>query len=256
MNAEEARLIVQCRRPCGRDDHDPVISEAMTLLAADPAAMDFLHRESRLDAAIGERLRTVEPPADLLRKIMIGAKVSRRISWWRRPGWLAAAAALAVGIPLAVRYRPQNAGNGTVFAAITLTDFRFATTEKLNDGPKLQRLGDYNAVREHLAGNSRMKTVPVPDNLCHCPGGTVGCEIFAWNGQEVTLICFNAGSTGTVHLFTVDASALKDQPGGPIYQPVNGWQTRTWIESGKLLMLAGSEKHATAEDLERLAVNR
>jgi hypothetical protein len=83
----------------------------------------------------------------------------------------------------------------------------------------------------------------------------VGCEIYEWRGREVTLICFNAGKAGTVHLFTVDASALEDRPGGAIYQPSNGWQTRAWVEDGRLMVLAASEKDATPGDMEAMAGN-
>lgn len=252
MNAEEAKLIVQCRRPCGRDDTDPVISEALDVLRGDAAAMAEVQRESDLDAAISACLRKCEPPADLQRKILVGARVSRGPRWFFRPVWLAVAACVAVAAPLAVKFWPGP--SAPLFATVSLADFQAATTQKLNDGPKLQRLGNMDAVREHIAGHSKMKSVPVPENLCHCPGGAVGCEVFSWQGQEVTLICFNAGRTGTVHLFTVDAAALQDRPGGAIYVPVNGWHTRTWVNGGKLLMLAGSEKQATAEDLEALAV--
>ncbi len=254
MNAEEAKLIAQCRRPCGRDDSDPVISEALECLRGDEALMAFVAKESELDAAIAGCLRSCEPPADLRQKILLGARVARVPRWYQRPVWLAAAAAVAVALPLAVKFWPGS--QAPIFASISLSDFQIATTKKLNDGPKLQRMGNIDEVREHIAGHSKMKSVPVPESLCHCPGGAVGCEVFYWNGQEVTLICFNAGRTGTVHLFTVDASALDFRPHDPVYSPVNGWHTRTWINGGKLLMLAGSEKQATAKDLEALAVVR
>jgi len=255
MNAEEAKLILQCRRANGRDDHDAAIGEALAVIRDDPAATEHLRGEESLDAVIGERLRSVEPPADLLQKILVGGKVTRPKPWWRRPAWLAAAAALAVSVPLAVNYWPGTATNRPVFASITLSDFRTETTQKLNAGPKIRPLSTIDDVKAHLAAHSLAKYVPVPDNLCHCPGGTVGCEIFEWRGKEVTLICFNAGKAGTVHLFTVDASALEDRPGGAICQPTNGWQTRAWIEDGRLMVLAGSEKEATREDLEVLVRN-
>ena len=254
MNAEEANLILQCRRARGQDDHDSAIREALAFISGDAAAMELLRREAELDALTGERLRSVEPPADLRRKILVGAKVSRPRPAWHRPAWIAAAAALAAAIPVALHYS-ATAPNGPVFAAITLSDFRAATTQKLNTGhSNFKPMANFEEVRAHLDTHCRPGFCEaVPDNLCHCPGGTVGCEIFEWKGREVTLICFNAGKTGTVHLFTVDASALQDGPGGPIYKPENGWQTRAWIEGGHLLILAGSEKQATAQDLELLA---
>jgi hypothetical protein len=250
MNLEEAKLIVQCRRPGGQDDRDVAISEALTLVRNDQTASERMRQEEALDAMIGERLRSMDPPGDLLRKILVGRSVTRRRHWWQRPVWLAAAAAVAVGVPVALNHLPDTPQGGPVFAAISLADFRAASTQRLNDGPRVRPLPTYEEVKAHLAEHSRARSVPVPDNLCHAPGGTVGCEIFEWRGREVTLICFNAGKAGTVHLFTVDASALEDGPGGPIYQPSNGWQTRAWIEDGRLMVLAANEKDATREDIE------
>src|SRR6188474_2437223 len=124
MNIEEAKLILQCRRPGGRDDHDPAVSEALAIVREDAEAAESLRGEETLDAAIGERLRSVEPPADLLRKILVGGKVTKPKRWWQRAAWLAVAAVFAVCAPLAVRNWP---GNTTGFAAITLADFRTAT---------------------------------------------------------------------------------------------------------------------------------
>ena len=252
MNPEEANLILQCRRPRGQDDHDAVICEALAFAAHDAGFAEALRRESALDAVIGERLRSVEPPADLRRKILVGAKVSRVRHWWQRPAWLAVAAGVAVAFPLALKYWPAAGPNTPVFASITLPDFRAATTQRLNDGPGIKELATMAEVEAHLAANSKVKQLPVPDALCHCPHGTVGCAVFEWKGKEVTLICFNAGKPGVVHLFTVDASALADRPGGPLYEIINGWQTCSWISGDRLMMLAGGEKNVSREDLDGL----
>jgi hypothetical protein len=249
MSPDEAEMMLTCRRPGGRDDGDAAIAEALEAVGADPAAVERWRREESLDAAIGERLRSVDPPDALLSSILLGGKLARRRRWWQRPAWLAGAAAMAISVPVALTLRPGK----PVFAAVRLADFTAATTEKLNAGPSIQPLTTFDDVMAYLAGRGKGGPVPVPDNLCHAPGGTVGCEIFEWRGREVTLICFNAGKAGTVHLFTVDAAALEDRPGGPIYQPSNGWQTRSWIKDGSLMVLAGNEKTTTPGDLELLA---
>jgi hypothetical protein len=253
MNAEEARLILQCRRPCGRDDHDAAIREALDYAASDPAFMESVQQEAALDAAICNCVRNIEPPPDLKQKILVGLKVTRVRRWWQRPGWLGVAACVAVAAPLTVRFWPENTPAPTpVFASIfTLPDFRGATMQKLNAGPDVKSMASMDDVRTYLAMNS-CHCSAVPENLCTCPGGPVGCAVFEWNGQNVTLICFDAGKIGEVHLFTVDASALKDRPGGPIYEVTNGWRTCSWISGDRLLLLAGSEKAATHADLEAL----
>ena len=254
MNAEEARLILQCRRPCGRDDNDAAIREALEFAAGDPAFMESLQREAAVDTAICQCLRSIAPPADLKQKILVGFKVTRVRHWWQRPAWLGMAACVAVGSSLAaMKYWPVSPRTAQpIFASVfTLPDFRGATTQKLNAGPDVKGMATMDDVRAYLAQNS-CECSWVPEGLCVCPGGPVGCSVFEWNGQNVTLICFDAGKIGEVHLFTVDASALKDRPGGPIYEVANGWRTCSWMSGDRLLMLAGSEKAAKPEDLEAL----
>src|SRR6187200_1328805 len=106
MNAEEARLILQCRRPCGRDDHDAAISEALEYAAADPTFLESIQQEAAVDSAICQCLRGITPPPDLKQKILVGFKVTPVRRWWQRPAWFAVAACVAVAAPVAVKYWP------------------------------------------------------------------------------------------------------------------------------------------------------
>jgi hypothetical protein len=253
MNEEEAKLILQCRRPRGQDDQEDAIREALGMISADSAAMELLRQEEQLDALIGERLRSIEPPLDLRRKILLGAKVAPRASqWWSRRRWIAAAAGLAVGIPVFLKYIPASRPGDQVLVASALTDFRSFTTKKLTDGPKLEKFETIDEVKTHFASCCRSKSQPMPAQLCECTEGTVGCEVFDWKGNEVTLVCFKAGKKGIVHLFSVDAAALDTRPEKSVCVPLNGWQTLVWVERGKLMLLAGDAKEATEEDLRAL----
>jgi hypothetical protein len=248
MNEEEAKLILQCRRPRGQDDQDAAIREALGMVSGDSAAMELLRQEEELDAVIGERLRSVEPPGDLRRKILVGARVTPRVRhWWPQRKWLAAAAGLAFGIPAMLKYGLPR--TGTPIVASALNDFRAITTRKLSDGPKLEKFETVEKVRAHLADHSKTKNPPLPAHLCECTQGTAGCEVFEWNGSEVILICFKADGNRIVHLFSVDASAVEPMPEKCVCVPLNGWHTLTWTEGGKLMMLAGGEKETSEKEL-------
>ncbi len=251
MNKEEAKLILQCRRPRGQDDKDPAIQEALTLVNEDSDTMDLVRREERLDAAICDRLKCLCPPPDLLGKILVCARVSSRPRpRWRTPSRLLAVAAMVTaGVFVAVKYLPPASTPGQPVFATAFPEFRVANIQKLKNGPKLEKLSSIDKVKARLAERSAGKEPPVPTHLCECTVGTVGCEVFEWHGNEVTLICFKTGANGVVHLFTVDASVLSALPRQSECIPIQGWQTLAWIENGKLMMLAGEEEKATGDDL-------
>lgn len=249
MNPEEARLILHCRRPLGQDDADPAIAEALAVLRADPAAAAEIEADTRFDTQFAACVRSLPVPSSLRGNILAGRRLSarpRRI----HPAWLAAAAALAIAAPAAWKYWPAQNGR-VVFASTTLSDFRQAAATKLTTHDfQLTPAASMDQLKVQL----QHRTPAVPESLCHCPGGMLGCDVFQWHGNEVTLICFDAGSAGAVHLFTVDASALKDGPSGPIYQTTGGWSTLAWHCpcSGKIMLLAGEEKRITGAELSKL----
>lgn len=246
MNPEEARLILQCRRPHGQDDSLPAMSEAWQALDAYPDDISALKDDAALDAILGEKLRSLAPPADLRRNILTGAKVTPVLPWWRRRNsWLAAAALLVLGISwqqLALQPGSVSPGSGPpvptqYLPTASLEDFRQDITAKVNDGsihlgkvsPKVDDLQTW------LASNAKGRQIPVPAGLAPLP--THGCEVFEWKGREVTLVCFEAADGHMAHLFTLNAADLPADLSQPLLASANGWQTLTWQQDGRLLVL-------------------
>ena len=103
MNPHDSKFILRARRPGGSDADDPIFAEALAATERDPQLKAWHEREQRTDAALSAKLREIAPPPDLTAAILAGARASvPRPAWWRRPGWLAAAAAFAVLMSLVV----------------------------------------------------------------------------------------------------------------------------------------------------------
>lgn len=110
MNNEEAKFILSAYRSGGRDAADPAFAEALAQAERDPELRTWWDRERGLDAAVAARLQEVAPPAGLREAILAGGRVSGRVRHrWRQPGWLAAAAAVALLLTATVTWRAMRA---------------------------------------------------------------------------------------------------------------------------------------------------
>ncbi len=258
MNPEEARLILQCRRPAGQDDRLPAITEAWQTLNGHPEIRAALEADALVDGEIGRKLRSLDPPADLRGLILAGARVTPRLAWWRRRGAFLAAAALIIGGVAAWQLRPllRPAGTEVVNSPVpatppaSLEEFRQDTTDKVsNDGIHLAHLSRHpSELQAWLSRKSKTPPAEVPPGLSSL--ATHGCEIFQWKGREVTLMCFETGS-GTVHLFTMDAADIDWDLSQPQVASANGLETLTWKQNGRIMLLTAQ---APPDQLRRLAL--
>lgn len=101
MTNEEAKFRLGAYRPDGQDAVDPAMAEALEQAKQDPALKVWLEQELAFDQAIAQKLRQVEPPAELRERIFAGSKVSQptvaaRRRWWAHPLGFALAAAIAI----------------------------------------------------------------------------------------------------------------------------------------------------------------
>jgi hypothetical protein len=80
----------------------------------------------------------------------------------------------------------------------------------------------------------------------------VGCRVFAWNGQKVSLICFEIENKKVAHLFVMDTSSLTNLPAGgiPHFQTTgDGIATASWSDAQRIYILALKQGE---QDLKRL----
>src|SRR6266481_5285786 len=97
MDNREAKFILSAYRPNGQDADDPRFSEALEQVRRDPMLERWFTESIAFDAAMTEKLRTIEVPPHSRENILAGAKVSRPL---RSPfiKWAIAAALISMAI--------------------------------------------------------------------------------------------------------------------------------------------------------------
>jgi hypothetical protein len=99
MTNQEAKFILSAYRPSGSDAGDAMFGAALAQAQKDPVLGAWFATEQRHAAGVSARLREIAPPPDLREAIIAGARASGGVparAWWKRPGWLALAASVAV----------------------------------------------------------------------------------------------------------------------------------------------------------------
>ena len=255
MNPEEAKLILQCRRATGQDDALPAMADAWKVFELLPEDRAALVADAALDALIGSKLRSFVTPEELRRNILTGARVTPRLPWWRRRAVVFSIAALitagVAGVVLKPGLRPTGHEIAVANPASNLADFREATTSKVSqDRIALAKVSTKaEDLQEYLASHSKSRRATLPAGLTPLP--THGCEVFQWQGREVTLMCFETTDSGIAHLFTISDQDLPIDLAEPLLASANGWETMTWKQEGKVMQLIA---RTTPEKLKRLVL--
>src|SRR6266487_2814662 len=81
MDNQEAKFILNAYRPGGQDASDPRFAGALEQARRDPILDRWFGESVAFDAAVSQKLRAVEAPADLRENILAGVKVSRASRW-------------------------------------------------------------------------------------------------------------------------------------------------------------------------------
>ncbi len=233
---DEARLLFSAYRPNGQDTSDPTFAPALEAAKNDPSLAQWLAEQQEFDRAVAERLRAVVVPADLKAKILAGAKVSRRRSWWAAPRVWALAAMLALFFGVAGLWLGRADG---------LADWQkhgLAVLSGVIAGRETFDLPQPDPAQ--LTAWLHAHGVPPPAAL----GGKapLGCKTIAWDGHKMSLVCFNLGGGELVHLFTTDRAGLAGVPpdGPPRIVREGSWTVAMWNVGDKTLMLATEQGEA------------
>jgi hypothetical protein len=238
MNNQEARLILSAYRPRGQDTANPRFQEALEQAKRDPELAAWFALECRIDTALGDKVRErSQPPPHLKAAILAAAAVTRPAPWFHRPVWITAAAAVLVGALVFLALSLPKSGDAA-FAALQhdmaelLGSKQFRLDYKTPSASEAQRwLADQ---RVDFAMPARLESQPA-----------IGCRVIDWQGHKVSLICFKLDGGETVHLFTLDRSALRDAPPAePQFAVAGRYAVAGWTGGDKVYLMACSRGEA------------
>jgi anti-sigma factor RsiW len=235
MDSQEARLVLQARRPNDLDTTEPAFAEALALVETDRELKAWWEAQQTFDRKVAAKIEEIEPPDDLRETILSRGKIHRLAPQPFFPFWLSAAAAVAILCAVAASFHAE----WDAARHISTDSFHEATLAFLgNDTPALGMMSpDHDKVMAWLK-DQQSPTGDLPEKMSALP--TVGCQKIDVQGHSVSLICFNMAEGKLVHLFVVHSDDLADPPTqtSPQFQEVNGWSTATWSDGPMSYMLA------------------
>ncbi len=249
MNRTQAQFILGACPPGPLPTHDPQVAEALGLAETDGVLASWLAETRSFDAVVAQKLRSIEPPADLKDAILAGRR--RLAPVHAMPGppqkqkrgrpFLWALAAMGVGMLGVAVFREADDGeaDGQVAEASAAQDvpgdLRKAAAKFLSEQWKHDfdyPESSFPKIQQWAAEQPDHARIEVPADLA--TSQTYGCKVFEWQGHRAMLVCFIAKDDGQViHIVSVDRSALPDAERtapeqAPIFAQVGPWNTAAW----------------------------
>jgi hypothetical protein len=231
MDKQEAKLVLQARRPNDLDTTQPAFAEALALVESDPELKAWWEAQQAFDRRVAAKLEEVPLPADLRATILAGRKIEQLTPQPHLSFWLAAAAVVAILCVAGTAWENARHVSSASYDEAALAFVR-------NDAPALGMASpDHDKIVAWLKERNA-PTGGLPARMSTLP--SVGCQKFIVRGHTVSLICFVMAGGKLVHLFIVDEQALADPPenNAPEFKQVQGWSTASWSDGRMSYLLA------------------
>ena len=261
MDKNEAREILRAYRADLFEMDDPDIKEALRMAAEDPQLQALLKEEQAFDHAFSEVLKDIEPPSDLMEKILSGAPAAAetqtkqaKIIWWRHPGTWAAAACLTALLVVAAVFT-QNKSIPPPGGEIALLD-NFARAAAMHS-PTIRtldfgdtKIDDLNTfLIKEGAPNPHRHPHPqrLPENMDQLSG--LGCLTFNWENSQVGVLCLKGSKFYNLYVLNREGIDSQRNQKKPAYKQFGDYATALWMEGNLIYVLTVEGK---TEDLSPL----
>ncbi len=236
MNNQEAQFVLSAYRPGGQDALDPAFAEALEQARRDPLLERWFNDSIAFDRAVTEKLCAVEVPAGLRESVLAGSKVSRP-SRWTKPfvRWAIAAAFVLAAITGSLILREAAKPHLAAWQTNALSQVSALVEGHAKFDAQSRNASELVAwLRENRA--SAVQNLPPSLERLE----SLGCKTFFWEGQPVSVICFQRGEGGLIHLVATNAFAPFNRMGKSERKFVQqgNWATVTWRDGASVYMLA------------------
>ncbi|RME89671.1 MAG: hypothetical protein D6766_14450 [Verrucomicrobia bacterium] len=242
MIDQETILLLQARRPGGQDDEDPMVADALEAAQEEEAVRHWLAAEQKFDLEISRRLAEVQPPAELLERLLAQRVVAPGSFREQLPAWIGLAASVVLLVYVALNWRTD----------LPVADFAAFRAEIV---PETVRVQPHLEVLDNdLAALGRALTergAPAPGRLPEALERIkpTGCRVIDWNDRKVSMLCYRDGPL-ELHLLVVERRGFLGAPEGDLTLPVQAgpWAVAAWVDEERIYLLAG---RTTADVLQR-----
>lgn len=232
MNSRESKTILLAWRPGHGDLRDAEVAAALEQAKRDPALNEWLEQHAAFQRTVARNFQEIPVPVDLRARILARPR-NVVASWWRRPGWMAAAAAVALLLGLAAWwFQPLPENSLSVFRSrMVKTVLRQYAMDIVTN--------DMAQVRAHLGSHQAPSKYVLPGKLNRQP--VTGAGVLSFGSEKVSMVCLESVSQGTLFLFVVNRDSLKGPvPDAVEFLQVSKLMTATWNQGGLTYVLAGS----------------
>lgn len=198
-----------------------------------------------LDRAFIATLSGIHPPEQLRGQILAamtaGKVVKGPFPWFRLALPLAAAAGFALAF-IGNHDKQVSPDNRIAKVPVEAIQAGFISTYKAPDFALEKKNPDHEVMFSHL----RERALPcpgcefIPSGLRQVP--SIGCRELVIDGKRGSLICFNRGADGIVHLILFrreDVSSAVPVDGRPRFDQSGGWAVASWGTADSVFILAG-----------------
>ena len=244
MNNAEAKFILQGYRPNGSDAGDATFCAAVEQTKTDPALGEWFAKQQAFDAAISDKFNQVMPPADLRAAILAGGRVTTAgltsRSWWNRPAWMAAAAAVAVIFATSLSLWPRQA---EAFDEFAYQDAGLGAIHGHGDRGKTT-----NALQWALSQPGMKLGNKLPAEFADLKSG--GCRTINYRGHQVLEVCFNRNGAW----FHCYIARVTDFPNlalsaKPVLEDKGAGCVASWSDSQNLIVVVSRDGRKNLEAL-------
>ena len=236
MTNEEAKFILRAYRLGGQDASDPQFQEALEHLKRDPELARWFSEEQKLDSRLQAKiLEASSVPPGLKTNLLALQKIIRPSPWWKRPAWVAAAAAsMALLLTAAALWFGPLSREGFSDFHSFVASIAAGKFERLDLNTR-----DLVEVRQWLQNRSAPADFLLPPGLNGMP--SLGCRVLDWNGRKVSFVCFELENNQMAHLFVIDRTALRGAPAidkPAVATAAGGVTTASWSDARRVYVLA------------------